>query len=127
MAFNGTDPTVRWYQRIYNNFVWEDYPIHFAGATLFVFNGSTTQVATVTIARSTDGVTYTPITFSTPALAGQTQIALQPYAYGTMLFTSVDEYFRVSVADANGDPITEGVYVWLVEYPPLQRDTAVGS
>jgi len=106
----------REYQRVYDSFVWEDYPIHFTGAGLFIINESSVFAATISLDDSPNGTTWTSILFSTHSTSGNLNITLVPNSYTTLLFVSCQQYVRISV-----DPeLPDGLFVHLVQWPPTK-------
>jgi len=106
----------REYQRVYDSYVWEDYPIHFSGAGLFIINESSTFSVTISLDDSPLGTVWSPILFSTHSTAGNLNITLVPNSYTTLLFKSCQKYVRISA-----DPdMSEGLYVHLVQWPPTK-------
>ena len=111
-------PVIRESFDVRDNYVLLDlYPIHFAGAALFVSNPSD-EVVTISIDESDNGTTYTPVVFATPATAGNLTIDLVEQSFVAILFVSASKYFRVSAENAAGDPVDQRVMCWVCQFPP---------
>ena len=84
-----------------DSYVFSDYPIHFAGAALFLYNSApairtdawatpdaTAHTYALSIEESDDGVTYSPVQFSTPTEGGQLTDTIVGQGLRAVLFTS---------------------------------------
>ena len=115
------DRTERTYERIKDNVVLEDWPIHFAGAGLFIQNPMDHDVI-VTIEDSVDGTTWAPIVYSTPDSAGNVGVTLTARSYRAFLFVTANEYVRVSITPTTG----YGVAMSMFQFMPRSRQIAEG-
>jgi len=106
----------REYQRVYDSFIWQDYPIHFSGAGLYIINESPSNSVTVSLDDSPLGSVWTPILFSTPISSGNLNYTLVPNSYVTLLFVSCEKFVRISVTPDAPD----GLFVHLVQWPPTK-------
>lgn len=111
-------PTIRGYERLYDAYMlhetWDRYPVHAVGMAVFFKNEGENE-ATISIEESNDGVSWSPVLFSTPVSSGNISYTLQPLANLGILFISSCQFVRI-----NTDPsIPEGLYVWTVQYPPV--------
>jgi len=95
----------------------EQYPIHFAGACLFLANSTNADVV-VSIQESADGTTWVPVTFSTHTVAGNLTITVAEQSYAALLFVSSALWIRFMAVDLAGEPVRNGVFCYLCEYPP---------
>ena len=66
---------------------------------------------------SDDGATWAVLPFSTPGASGQLTRVVVERGQAVLLIQTARQYLRVSVAEEPG----QGVYVWLVEFPPRPR------
>ena len=96
----------------------EEHPIHFAGATLFVYTQHAADV-NIRIDESNDRTTWTPVSFSTPTTTGNLAHNMVPHALAALLFVSSAPYVRFRAVDNAGDPVRNDVFCWLVEWPPV--------
>jgi len=112
------DPLERTYFRLRTTYTLSNYPIHFAGATLFCINASSEAPATISIDESSDGDAWTPVLFSTHANSGLASFTFVEKACAVITFTSPAKYVRFSLDGAE----PEGVFCHLVQYPPKARE-----
>ena len=87
-----------------------------------MLNASPTQQSIVSVQDSINGTTWNPILVSTPTTALNLSVTLVPGAYAHVLFVSIQQYVRVVLDAANAD----GVFVHLVEWPPIQHAPGTG-
>lgn len=99
--------------------VFSNWPLHFAGAGLFMRNDSQNNCV-MQVHDSDDGTTWNLVLLSTHALAGLANVTLVGLSYQVVLFTSARRYVRVSLTADN----PQGVYYSLVQYPPKPREGA---
>jgi len=109
------------YHLLKDNLVFNDYPIHYAGATLFIRNDNDVPV-TLRLQDSADGSTWNLLLFSTTAQAGLGTITVQEQAFVAIHFTTAEEFMRVSVTAPTS--IDKGVFMYLAQYPPKGREPA---
>ena len=115
-------PFERHYERIFRTKVFTEFPIHYAGCGLFFYNESPTQARTISLQESVDGTTYTALLFSTPTLANQVSIVIQPKCFVAIMFVCSSQYLRVSL---DGD-CPEGVFMHMTQWMP-RRTSADGG
>ena len=104
------------YERLFDTITYQDYPIHFAGASLLLVNASPNLNAVISIYDSGDAVTWNPILFSTHNASSLLNYTLIPQALIVLLFTSCRRYVQFRTTPDNPD----GVYFHLVQWPPTK-------
>ena len=111
-------PTIRGFSDLHDVYnlrdTWDLYPIHASGMAVFMKNENAVAV-TISVQDSPDGVTYSPVLFSTPAVGGQVNLTLQPLANAVILFMSRQQFVRIRSTPRGED----GVFTWTVQYPPV--------
>ena len=74
-----------------------DYPIQVAGCALLIRNDSEAD-SILSLQESADGVVWIDLEFSIPAAAAQLLITIVAKSMAVILFASVEEYVRLTLA-----------------------------
>ena len=104
----------RYGERLYDTKVFEDWPIHFAGAAAFLFNQSPTLASVITVDESNDGTTWTPVILANLNSEVNLNITVVPLSYAVFLFTSRAKYVRFTCTASN----PAGIHFHLVSWMP---------
>ena len=96
-----------------SGFVMSNIPVHFAGMAVFMRNDSESPT-TFRIHESENGTVWSIVLFSTHNNSGLASLTLAPLSFAVALFTSAEQYVRLSLSAEN----VAGVYASLVQYPP---------
>lgn len=103
-----------------NGFVMSNYPISFAGMSVFMRNDSDNPT-TVQIQESADGITYNLVLFSSPVASGLPSVTMAGLSFAVILFVSDQKYVKISLTAEN----QAGVFMHLVQWPPHPREPGV--
>ena len=98
-------------------YVLSEYPIHFAGATLFARNDSD-NASVIQVHESPDGVVWSLVLVSTHTASGLPSVTVVGLSFQAITFVSDQKYVRLSLTADN----TGGVYCSLTQYPPKARE-----
>jgi hypothetical protein len=119
------EPTIREYFRLYDQYTLSNYPIHFAGAALFLTADRRPLAAneaavthTFVVEESSDGTTWSVVLLSNHTNSGLLQGSVVGSSQAAYVFTSSAAYVRIRLLEES----TQGVHIHLVQFPPRPRE-----